>query len=348
MDSWATPQGHYDPEAVAFYNIAHEGAYLRIIAESVGRTSPRTDERGQTLPALANLAGITPRSLVILTEEQPCARAARLGVALAPHVLGSPLPVRFPTTITTALPDYVGALDCVVVLSDSGYGHGPAQALRAADARGATTVLVAPPESPLAAEIPMDTVRLEVPPTAEGPSPLRVVGTVLAVWGLLAGAERFLLSEQLGQLAELVDAELVQCSPTRELPANEARQLAEVAASASTVLHVAAHTLPEELTDLIALLWTTRGVPATSLSADEWFMASSLLQDTRHAGRDIFADPVPEEPLRQVVIWGADPEQVSVYRNEHAQATTHPTPLEASLALCVRALASTAFFLGSN
>ena len=338
MESWDTPKSQYDPEAVAFYDIAHEGAQLRIIAESVGGKGSAQDGP----PGLGSLAGHHPRSLVIVAGSQLCATAARVALTLAAQVMGAPLPTRFPSVVTTQLPDYVGALDCVLVLDEHGHREDHAAILRRADARGATTVVVAPADAPVVADAPAGTVHLAEPPTAQLPSPIRFIGAVLASWALLAGADAQQLASRLAELAGLIDEELVVCSPEREEEINQARQLAAVAARADVVLHIGVADVPVDLVALIALLWTTAGTPAAALSADEWFMAHALLS-SGVSEPDIFADPAPVARSRQAVLWGASADYVPATAWEHPHVASERDPVTACVRMYIRAFAATAF-----
>ena len=85
--------GNYDAETVRFFDVAHEGAQIRLVAGEVERWGEA-------------LSGLNPRSLVIIPTDAIARQAAHLGVGLAE-------PLRIPIVVTESLPRYVGALDPV-------------------------------------------------------------------------------------------------------------------------------------------------------------------------------------------------------------------------------------------
>ena len=92
--------GNYDAETVRFFDVAHEGAQIRLVAGEVERWGEA-------------LSGLNPRSLVIIPTDAIARQAAHLGVGLAE-------PLRIPIVVTESLPRYVGALDLVVVVGKQG------------------------------------------------------------------------------------------------------------------------------------------------------------------------------------------------------------------------------------
>ena len=92
--------GNYDAETVRFFDVAHEGAQIRLLAGEVELWSEA-------------LRGLNPRSLVIIPTDAIAREAAHLGVGLAE-------PLRIPLVVTESLPRYVGALDVVVVVGETG------------------------------------------------------------------------------------------------------------------------------------------------------------------------------------------------------------------------------------
>jgi len=86
----------YDPLAVAFYDIAHEGAQVRAIAGAIeASVKPQHDEFGAEIPGLASLAGVRARSIVVLCADNLSYRCAQLAASLI-----QPLPVALVITET--------------------------------------------------------------------------------------------------------------------------------------------------------------------------------------------------------------------------------------------------------
>ena len=121
--------GNYDAETVRFFDVAHEGAQIRLVAGEVERWGEA-------------LSGLNPRSLVIIPTDAIARQAAHLGVGLAE-------PLRIPIVVTESLPRYVGALDVVVVVGEPDECDWASRALITASQRGATTVLIGPAKGPL-------------------------------------------------------------------------------------------------------------------------------------------------------------------------------------------------------
>lgn len=90
--------GDYNREAVRFFDVAHEGAQLRAVANAAD--------------VLGQLRGQRPRSVVVVASDS-------LALAAARFVVERRAPIRYPLTITRTLPAFVGALDIVVVVGDA-------------------------------------------------------------------------------------------------------------------------------------------------------------------------------------------------------------------------------------
>ena len=198
--------GNYDAETVRFFDVAHEGAQIRLVAGEVERWGEA-------------LSGLNPRSLVIIPTDAIARQAAHLGVGLAE-------PLRIPIVVTESLPRYVGALDLVVVVGEPGECDWASRALITASQRGATTVLIGPAKGPLVEDCPEDTLVAPCLPTAEGSSPARSIAALHALCCLLY-QDPTAVKETLEDLAAAVDRELAQLSPERDATTNPGRQLRE-------------------------------------------------------------------------------------------------------------------------
>ena len=142
----------YDPLAVAFYDIAHEGAQVRAIAGAIeASVKPQHDEFGAEIPGLASLAGVRARSIVVLCADNLSYRCAQLAASLI-----QPLPVAL--VITETIPGYLGALDVLIVVSEKGEDAAISRAISQSVSRGITTVLVCPGDCPMVSDAPRGTI----------------------------------------------------------------------------------------------------------------------------------------------------------------------------------------------
>lgn len=306
----------YDPEAVAFYDIAHEGAQLRVVAEFVRSGG------------LDVVQGTQPRSLVVVTTEAITTYSAQAAIAL--HA-----PLKVPVIVTSELPRYVGPLDIVIIATERSSSEHLSQALITAARRGCTVILASAAEGMLHDDAGQDTAVVPVLPLAQGPSPLRIIAVVMAVLGLLdQEAERTALD--LEEYASCVDTEILQCSPERDEDTNRARQLAQIAGH---IVHTGATAPAVAVANLIAVLWTSYGKESTSLPSAE---LGAALGRFSYAPKDIFFDPdLDKAPAGQSVttIAWCEPEQNAWERTEFVDAGIMGTPLR----MIARGFAATAF-----
>ncbi|MCP1387973.1 hypothetical protein M5J20_07190 [Corynebacterium sp. TA-R-1] len=284
-DSYYTGAGHYDRETVRFFDVAHEGAQLRAIAQAAQR--------------LSHLRGMQPRSVVVLGTDQIALAAARALVAVR-------TPLELPVLVTDALPSYVGPLDVVLVVGDAAAREQDARGLAAAAGRGAETVLAGPARGPLLDDAPSSTTILPALPTAAGASPARTIAAVAAVLDALTG-DPDVIAGQLEVLAEEVDAELTSLSPERDASVNPARQLRAFAADAR-VLHSGTTRCGRAIAQLVAEIWSARGLASGFVDAEELALAVEFGSPSGAArADDIFYDPYLDGPLELVplktVLW---------------------------------------------
>ncbi|SDS38630.1 hypothetical protein [Corynebacterium timonense] len=307
--------GGYDRETVRFFDVAHEGAQVRGVA--------------QRARDLERLRGINPRSVVVVGTDQ-VSRAA----AAAALQLRAPLPL--PVVVTHVLPDYVGPLDVVVVVGecseDARTGQDTRSLLTAAR-RGAETVLAGPARGPILDDAPDTALLVPALPTTASASPLRAMALVWAVLDALAQPAE-ITAEFLGALADEVDAEIEALSPQRDDTVNAARQLA-MFADGARIVHTGAGCCGRAVAALAAQVWTAQGLvsgyteePLDNAPAD-----------------DIFHDPLIDGPSALVplraIVWAAPDTALPASRAEYVE----PTGLgEASSAarLVARAYAATA------
>lgn len=309
-------QPHYDREAVRFFDIAHEGAQVRAIAEAAHQ--------------LEHLHGASPRSVVVVATDQIAEAAAHCAVELSQ-------PLRWPVVVVKRLPNFIGPLDVVLVVGDVPDQETATADLVAAAGRGAETILAGPVDGPLVEDAPDSTVVLPSPPTSAGSSPLRTVAAVLAVLSSLTG-----YSGQLDGVADDVDEELRQLSPERDETVNAARQLRAFVHGAR-VLHTGYSREGAAVAQLVATLWSARGLPSGFVDRNE--LAAALDDESSAAANDIFYDPFLDGdgaavPIKTIV-WAERDPQLAGARSESAEGS-QTSELTGALQLIVRGFAATA------
>ncbi|GAB2500192.1 hypothetical protein CATRI_02950 [Corynebacterium atrinae] len=311
----------YDRESVQFYDVAHEGAQIRAIAG--------------VLPELATLRGLTPRSLVVVATDLVARASARFAVSIRS-------PLRLPIVVTGELPTYVGPLDVVMVVGDRAEDPQISQELITADRRGALSILVGPAQGPIIVDAPARTILVPALPTVVGASPARTIASVSTVLDLLE-EDPSLIEQRLEDTASAIDAELEQLSPERDSLVNPGRQLREFADGAR-LIHTA-HTRAEfGIAELMAALWTTKGIPSGAAPA-----AEITVEPTREAS--IFHDPFLDGPIDLIplktIVWAQQPPVVSTQPHSLVVSTETPQAgiLAGALTLITRGFAATAFDL---
>lgn len=166
--------------------------------------------------------GERPRSVVVASLGGSAVVSDVLDVLAEP---GSPVPVT--TRRNVPLPGWVGPLDLVVAVSQSGHAPGPLALAAEAARRGACLLTVGAADSPLA-EVCARGRGVHVP--VERPAP----SSRTALWSLLTpvlmGAERLGLarvpSSVLERLADVLDERAEECRPSSESFVNPAKTLA--------------------------------------------------------------------------------------------------------------------------
>lgn len=331
----------YDLETVRFFDVAHEGSQIRLLANS--------------LESLQALSIMHPRSIVILPTEQVARAAAEFVVGLAE-------PLRTPVVVGGSLPQFVGALDIVVVVGDRGECDWASQALITADNRGATTVLIGPGAGPLVEDAPEATIIAPTLPTAAGASPARCIAGLYAVIGLLEADCEF-IARRLAEVADAVDRELVALSPQNDSTTNPGRQLREFVEGAFVIHSCGVDPLEFSqerrrvdigclLARMAAAVWSTRGLGGTFVAAEELPQVLERLNRPGGGGdADRFFDPFLDSvhgesdlvPLK-VVLWGQEEANLS---HSLAVNSADPEPglgdLARALQLITRSYAATAY-----
>lgn len=319
----------YDRDAVRFFDIAHEGAQLRAVAQAV--------------PELGRLTGMRPRSVVVLATDSVAEAAARATVTWIERC-------EVPVTVTRALPAYTGALDVVVVAGAEASRESDLRALATAASRGAELVVAGPAHGPLIDDTPAHAIRIPALPTAVGPSPARTAGVVGAVIGCLTPPVDpvSIVAERLALIADEVDEELRALSPERDEAVNPARQLRAYAEGAR-IVHTGAEAASYAVAQLASAVWTAKGMASGTLPADElpdaMDAASSVASSPE---QDLFYDPFIDGPSGLVglkaVVWaceGSEGLNATGARVESAGDDT-TDPAARAMRLATRAFAVTA------
>ena len=312
----------YNQETVRFYDVAYEGAQVRVIGSLV--------ESG----TLAPLEGLRPRSVVVLTSGQINQSCARMVEAL--HA-----PLRQPFVITAALPSYIGALDVVIVVTDDGGDEEFLKSLITATQRGAVTVLVGPVDGPLVEEAPSDVIIVPTLPTATAASPARTIASLTAILDLLEEDPR-MVADRMAHVADSVDEEIESLSPERDELVNPGRKLRMVA-DGFRIVHTGRPEWGYAIANVVAGLWNKRGLVCGVLDGEELFAA---LPDLRGPQQDIFHDPFLDEDDRVVpfraVVWAEEepgiPDAVAQFCDFNGRG-----PLASTLRLIVRGQSATVY-----
>ncbi|MEZ2121506.1 MULTISPECIES: hypothetical protein [unclassified Corynebacterium] len=320
-NGWVDGSG-YDGDAVRFFDVAHEGAQVRCVAGFIAEG------------ALGDLAGIRPRSLIIVAGDTLSARAAQLAVALRS-------PLRQPMVVADVLPSYAGPLDVVIIASGRADSPECARAMSAAVSRGCVTVLIGPSRGPLTEDAPARVVVVPEPPTVQATSPARVAATVDAVLDLLE-QDRTLVVDSLERVADEIDTELMSVRPERDELVNPARRLRD-SVEGRRIIHSAEHPVGMAVASVVASIWDVAGLPGAVISRPELGMALPAL---RPSTVDLFYDPhlddAPAVLSLRIVIWAADDTQLP---DAVAQGCGDPAPgrLAGALRLTTRGWAASIY-----
>lgn len=346
----------YDPETVRFFDIAHEGAQIRAIAQALPTLVAKTQE-------------LNPRSIVVLATDQVTRTCAEFIVSAFPGLC------RVPVVIAASAPAYVGALDVVVLVGERTQCDWASQALLSAARRGATCIYAGPSSGPLFEDVSDSAFVIPALPGVEGLSPARALVTLYALLASVGGTHQSEeLSAALEQWAQAVDSELESLSPARDSDINPGRQLAEFISNSWSVHSCETNPYEPEtavpvgqaIGSVAATLWATHGLPATALDAAQ--LPVALEQHAQHAQEeesgksqidDIFHDPfIDGEPsgadlvALRVILWDQSvtdlPRAMAVscadeQSSPPGKATSEQAIMQRCLQLITRAYAVTAY-----
>ncbi|SFS40256.1 SIS domain-containing protein [Saccharopolyspora flava] len=270
------------------------GAQVRATAETAAEVG------------LDDLADDRPRAVVLLTRPGVSANVARLLLALT----GARCPV--PVVAADELPSWVGALDVVFAHTDDVGDVTLAESVATACRRGASVVLAAPSDGPVAAagagRAKLLVPRVPVPPAlafayvfAAGISTFRALG---------------LLDFDVEELAEELDKEAERAHPGHESLSNPAKSLALRMAERTPLLWGLGPVTTAVAAHASFALGAHAGVPAHVTDYPQAVAQRGLHRAAAAVGSeaDIFADP-DDEPgvaLRVFLISTRHDERVEV------------------------------------
>jgi hypothetical protein len=193
----------------ALRSAASGGAQVRATAAAVGEH------------ALARLADLRPRSVVLVSGSGRAARAAGLLVAALGDRAG------LPVVPAAALPPWVGPLDVVLVSGDDAGDPRLIDAVDRALRRGAEVVVAAPHEGPLRAAAAGRAAVLEPRVQVLGHNRLlRFLAAGIAVLRAVDPQRAGSAVPELAELADVLDAEALRDGPHNEVFHNPAKTLA--------------------------------------------------------------------------------------------------------------------------
>ncbi|WP_433525181.1 tobH protein [Nocardia pseudovaccinii] len=193
----------------ALRSAASGGAQVRATAAAVGED------------ALARLADLRPRSVVLVSGSGRAARAASLIVAALGDRAG------LPVVPVAALPPWVGPLDVVLVAGDDAGDPRLIDAVDRAQRRGAEVVVAAPHEGPLRAAAAGRTSLLAPRiPVLDHNRLLRFLAACIAVLRIVDPTRSGAAVPDLTELADVLDAEALRDGPHNEVFHNPAKTLA--------------------------------------------------------------------------------------------------------------------------
>jgi hypothetical protein len=259
---------------------ARAGGCLRAVA-SAGAQVRATAETAAEI-GIDTLAGNRPRALVIVTRPGVAPSVAQLLVALLPPTC--PVPV----VLSEDVPTWVGPLDVILVHSDDPGDHALAASIDRARRFGATVVVTAGQDGPVAAAAAgtlLLTPRIDLPPGFGFPRALAAGLIVLNTLGLLR--------TDLNALADELDREAERDHANFESFVNPAKSLAlriadrtPLLAGLDRVATAVAWHAAEVLAGFAGVVASHGGYPQVSSRRVLYRSAIGA-----SAGADIFADP---------------------------------------------------------
>ncbi|MGV9821080.1 tobH protein [Nocardia xishanensis] len=289
----------------ALRSAASGGAQVRATAAAIGEHS------------LARLAGLRPRSVVLVSGSGRAARAASLLVAALGDRAG------LPVVPASALPPWVGPLDVVLVAGDDAGDPRLIDAVDRALRRGAEVVVAAPHEGPLRAAAAGRAALLEPRvPVLDHNRLLRFLAAGIAVLRIVDPTRAGTAVPDLTELADVLDAEALRDGPHNEVFHNPAKTLAARMQQRGIVLAGDSPAAAELAEHGAEVLLQAAGRVATAADLAEAVAANPrMVEAAGESAPDfdpLFHDeeldgPAPVERIR-VFVLSADPDQAAARR----------------------------------
>jgi hypothetical protein len=290
----------------ALRSAASGGAQVRATAAAVGEH------------ALARLADLRPRSVVLVSGSGRAARAAGLLVAALGDRAG------LPVVPAAALPPWVGPLDVVLVSGDDAGDPRLIDAVDRALRRGAEVVVAAPHEGPLRAAAAGRAAVLEPRVQVLGHNRLlRFLAAGIAVLRAVDPQRTGSAVPELAELADVLDAEALRDGPHNEVFHNPAKTLAARMQQRGIVLAGDSPAAAELAEHGAEVLLQTAGKVATAVDLAEAVSARTRIAEAAGEpapGFDpMFHDeeldgPAPVERIR-VFVLSADRDRAAASRS---------------------------------
>ena len=269
------------------------GAHVRAVAEGV-----REDTLGR-------LAGLRPRTLLLVTGPGRARRAAGLLVAALGARAGLPI------VHVTTTPTWVGPLDVVLVSGDDAGDPRLVESVATAVRRGAEVVVAAPDEGPLRAAGAGRVIAL--PPrirTTDHGALLRYLAAGLAVATAVDTTRSSWRAEELDHLADAVDAEALRDHPRHEVYDNPAKSLAARLQNRRAVLAGDGPATVELAGHGAEILLRAAGTVAAAADLADVLAGASMLASPNPPGAgydpffhdDQIDGPAPQEGVRVFVL----------------------------------------------
>ncbi|MCP2274818.1 tobH protein [Nocardia amikacinitolerans] len=289
----------------ALRSAASGGAQVRATAAAIGEQ------------ALARLADLRPRSVVLVSGSGRAARAAGLLVAALGDRAG------LPVVSVAALPPWVGPLDVVLVAGDDAGDPRLIDAVDRALRRGAEVVVAAPHEGPLRAAAAGRAALLEPRvPVLDHNRLLRFLAAGIAVLRVVDPTRTGAAVPDLTALADVLDAEALRDGPHNEVFHNPAKTLAARMQQRGIVLAGDSPAAAELAEHGAEVLLQAAGKVATAADLAEAVAANPRMVEAAGEAAPnfdpLFHDeeldgPAPVERIR-VFVLSADPDQAAARR----------------------------------
>lgn len=208
-------------------------------------------------------------------------------------------------------------------------------------------MLAGPAQGPVIDDAPDRTIIIPSLPDVHSPSPARAVTSIATVLDSLH-EEIEVVQEGLEEIASMIDEELILLSPERDSTVNPARQLREFAGG-GRIIHTGSCGLGIVVAEMVATIWTLKGLPSAAVSLDELSTAAPINLPID----DIFHDPFIDGPSALIplktIVWAEDPAVASF---SNALSVTYEASeagvVAGSLRLITRGLAATTYDLSES